>query len=465
MLFLFEGKSMKVSINPTEFASRDYDDFLVVYNLRMKQIIKLENVAYDIWKFIETKIKTTLEEIVIHILSLYECEQFEVEQDVKDFLQDLFDSGFILFDSKYSEKTNIIYEPDFDFKDSDIEVSIIQELKSRNQLYTVTFEMTYACNEKCIHCYANYPSESNKNVKISIEKYKQLIDELYEMKVMHIAFTGGDPFMYKDFVEIFEYARKKQFICDIYTNAQILADNSEIFERIVKAKPRAVYISLYGADAETHEKITTVKGSFDKTVSVVKEFHNRKIPVVLNMMVLTVNHEKIEENILFAKELGVGYRLGLSIIYKNDGSSTPMNYFVSDKEKIKQILKIEKKHLFSNDIPIEQNNSDVADSICAAGSTTLSVSPDGSIYPCISLKIKLGNVFRDSFKKVWESEKRKNLVSSLVWKNTKECKSCKTRTSCPHCVGISELEKSDMFACNTCDKLLSDCLSTVSINQ
>lgn len=452
---------MKVSIDLNDFGSRDYNDFLIVYNLKMKQIIKLENVAYDIWKFIENKIETNFEEIINYILSIYECEKSEIENDIKDFLQDLFDSGFILLDSKYSEKTNIIYEPDFDYKDSDIEVSIIQELKARNQLYTVTFEMTYSCNEKCIHCYANYPNESDKTVKICIEKYKQLIDELYEMNVMHIAFTGGDPFMYKDFVEVFEYARKKQFICDIYTNAQFLADNQDIFDRIVKARPRAMYISLYGANADIHERVTTIKGSFDKTVSVVKAFHKNKIPVVLNMMVLTVNYEKIEETILFAKQLGVGYRLGLSIIYKNDGSSSPMNYFVGTRERINQILKIEKKHLFSNDVPLEKNNSDVTDSICSAGSTALSVSPDGTIYPCISLKVKLGNVFTDSFKTVWESDKRKSLVSSLIWKNTKECSNCKTRKNCPHCVGISQLEKGDMFSCNTCDKLLSECLSEI----
>ena len=174
---------------------------------------------------------------------------------------------------------------------------LIHEMQERDQLYSVTFEMTYACNERCIHCYANYPEDSDTAKVISVSKYKELLDELYEMNCLHVAFTGGDPFMYKGFLEVFLYARTKGFVCDIYTNGQYLADHYDVMECILRQRPRAFYISLYGSKSEVHDGVTAVQGSFEKTVRTINKLKANDIPVVLNIMLLSVNSDDAKATI------------------------------------------------------------------------------------------------------------------------------------------------------------------------
>lgn len=147
----------------------------------------------------------------------------------------------------------------------------------------------------------------------------------------------------------------------------------------------------------------------------------------------------------------------MSLIYTNSGSDSPMNYFVSDKADIKKALRIVNKNMYSFDVALDDIK--VGEYMCSAGVTSLSVAPDGTVYPCISLKNALGNINKDSVKSIWYGNKRKEVMDSLRWENTKECSTCKYQSNCPHCPGISQAETGDCFTCNTCDRTIAECLS------
>ena len=212
---------------------------------------------------------------------------------------------------------------------------------------------------------------------------------------------------------------------------------------------------MYGANAKTHETITTVSGSFDKTVFSIQRIREANIPVVLNVMMLKSNAEKIGEIIAFAKSLDVDYRVGISLIFKNDGSDSPMKHFINDKDTIKKILSYEKERFFSFDQHIGKPKSEF---FCGAAETSFAISPDGTVYPCVSLKISLGNILDDSISDIWCSAKRRELQTQLSWDNANQCRNCIFLEKCPHCIGISLLETGDMFSCNTCDRILAECL-------
>lgn len=451
---------MLIEFDKIDISYRDYEDFVVIYNLRTKEIVRLEDVAADVWRVITEDAQTDIDGIAKRISEIYDCEPSQVYNDMQDFIAELYRDGIVKIDGAYLQGETDGFER-VSKKDSvDYEAKLIREMQERDQLYSVTFEMTYACNERCIHCYANYPEDSDTAKVIPVSKYKELLDELYEMNCLHVAFTGGDPFMYKDFLKVFLYARTKGFVCDIYTNGQYLADHCDVMECILRQRPRAFYISLYGSKSEVHDGVTTVQGSFEKTVRTINKLKANNIPVVLNIMLLSVNSDDAEATIDFAKSLGVEYRIGMSIIYKNDGDSSPMNYFINDKDIIKRVIKIELESMYSIDVPLGELKQ--RDRICGAGCTALSFSPDGDIYPCISLKEKLGNVFNDSIKTVWKSNKRHDLKNALIWRNTVECMRCKSQNECPHCVGISQQESGNMFSCNTCDRLIAECLYEIT---
>lgn len=452
---------MTIELDNIDISFRDYEDFIIIYNLITKEILRLEDVAADIWRVIANG-AATLNEIVDSITKIYDCNSADVETDIQEFIKALYQSNVIRINGQYIQN-----EPQGEEavqNDSlDYEGTIIQEMQRRNQIYSVTFEMTYKCNERCIHCYANYPTGSDTDRVISPGEYKKILDELYDMNCMHIAFTGGDPFVYDGFFDVFSYARKKGFVCDIYTNGQYLADHQDVMNQIISLRPRAFYISLYGSNASVHDSITSVPGSFDKTINTIYLLKKKNISVVLNIMILSNNCRNAREIVELAKSLNVEFRVGMSLIYKNDGDSSPMDYFIRDKEEIKRVLQIVRENFYSMDVPADSIKE--GESICGAGSTALSIAPDGNVYPCISLKVCLGNIFESSISDIWKSKTRINLKDSLKWENAEDCMKCQSKNECPHCIGISNAENGDMFSCNTCDRLIAECLHEISLAQ
>lgn len=450
---------MTISFQPMDICSRSYETFTIIYDLRNKQILQLESVSADIWTFITFKETTTVEDIVNHISTMYDCSIDEIRDDIIGFLQSMYDSGIIQFDGNYApvpiESQNMFES--IATKNDDFEGHIINQLESENQLYSATIEMTYSCNEKCIHCYAHYPSSDLSTNHITYKQYQNFIDELYDMGALHLSFTGGDPFMNKSFIDLLKYSRAKGFVCDIFTNGLWLADHPQELRDVLLLRPRAFYISIYGASSSIHDSVTGIPGSFDKTINVVKKIHADNIPVVFNIMLLAENCDDLEEIIKLANQLGVEYRASMSLIYRNDGSNSPMEHFIGDKEKIKSVLKTIWKNVFSADRQIDSPKD--CEYMCGAGVTSICLSPDGTVYPCVSLKIPLGNIKTDSLADIWSGTARLHTVTSLKWENTTECKSCARKNICPHCAGMSQAETGDMFSCNICDKVISECIA------
>lgn len=443
----------KISYRALDVIFRDLEDIVIIKNIRCNEILILEDVSADIWRFLANNVNVEFTEIVSYISEEYCISQNEIVDDIDGFIMELYDSGVVLIDGKYIDTAFCEVNTQIN-TDNDFEGQIIKIYQDKGLIYSVTIELTYSCNEKCVHCYANYPSESNRK-NLTIAQIKAMLFDLYHMKCMHITFTGGDPFMFADFVELFEFTRNLGFSCDIFTNAVYLSEHNDILQRILDYRPQAFFISLYGADSKTHENITNTPGTFDKTVTSIRKIRKANVPVVLNVMVLNLNADKIEEIVSFAKELNVDYRVGISLIHKNDGSDLPMEYFIDDKTIIKKILLIEKDRFFSLDQHI---GTEKGDFFCGAARTSLAISPDGTVYPCVSLKCALGSIFEDRIADIWCSDKRKNLLSLLTWDNAVKCKDCNYVDNCPHCIGISLLETGDMFSCNTCDRVLAECL-------
>ena len=143
---------------------------------------------------------------------------------------------------------------------------------------SVMFELTYRCSEKCIHCYnigatRNNDEQSGRALlkELQLEDYKRIIDELYEEGLTKVTLSGGDPFSCSFAWEIIDYLYSKDIAFDLYTNGLRLVDNEE---RLAKYYPRIVGISVYSAEAQVHDTITRIKGSWKKqSVSLINYLH------------------------------------------------------------------------------------------------------------------------------------------------------------------------------------------------
>src|SRR6266481_1959080 len=157
----------------------------------------------------------------------------------------------------------------------------------------VTIELTRRCPLTCLHCYNNLPmgDVGAKNHELTLEEHKKLLDELAEMGVVWLLYTGGEIFARKDFFDIYIYAKQKGFLITLFTNG-ILIDE-EVADKLALWRPLGIEITLYGHTEETYEKLTGVPGSFARCRNGVKLLMERNLPLVLKTVPTKINWHEV----------------------------------------------------------------------------------------------------------------------------------------------------------------------------
>src|SRR5712672_3938440 len=85
---------------------------------------------------------------------------------------------------------------------------------------SVHFDLTYRCNERCVHCYLDHEDHG----EMTSSEIKGVLDQLAEAGVFFLTFSGGEVFLRRDFFEILEYARRLQFNVKVKTNAVMIRE-------------------------------------------------------------------------------------------------------------------------------------------------------------------------------------------------------------------------------------------------
>jgi len=166
----------------------------------------------------------------------------------------------------------------------DLEQEMMAWAAAHGFVYAAHWEVTYRCNELCVHCYnpgaAHTPDEKPQRDtnELSTEEAKQMMRQLVDLGVFRLTFSGGEATLRRDFLELLAYARQLGFQVVVYTNGLKLPP--EVLEPMAALYPSAVEISVYSANAAQHDAVTRVPGSFEKTMQSLAFFRERGIPTV-----------------------------------------------------------------------------------------------------------------------------------------------------------------------------------------
>ncbi|RLI70243.1 heme biosynthesis protein [Archaeoglobales archaeon] len=129
---------------------------------------------------------------------------------------------------------------------------------SKNLVPIVVWNITLKCNLKCLHCYA---STAMIMSELKTEDCLDIIDQLAEIKVPVILFSGGEPLLRQDIYEIVEYATSKKINCVLSTNGTLITP--DVAEKIKEAGFVYVGISIDGLEV-IHDRFRGLNGSFKK---------------------------------------------------------------------------------------------------------------------------------------------------------------------------------------------------------
>ncbi len=304
--------------------------------------------------------------------------------------------------------------------------------------FTLQWHLTEKCNLKCTHCYQN--DDIIKNELTLDEKYKvvdDFIDFLNNLNFKvspRITLTGGEPFIYKDLEVLVEYISVQKGIPFAFLTNGTQIDESAL-SLLKKYKPMFVQVSIDG-DKDTHDKIRG-KGSFDKSIDGIKRIKALGIKTSISFTAHKQNYQEIPKVIKIAKNIGV-YRFWSDRLIPEGQGKNMEKYLFTPKETLEyvKILKIEsikaKLSSFSKTIIGTQRALQFFPYIntpysCSAGQTLLTLMPDGTVYPCRRLPIKIGDIKEMSFSEIYKNDFAQQLQN---FNSNEGCEGCSFEKTC-----------------------------------
>lgn len=301
--------------------------------------------------------------------------------------------------------------------------------------------LTYRCNLNCRFCYAGcrcktapppagrgwggghaqpggsqpLPSLSLKGEgarEMTTDQVKRVLDIIRcDAEVPSVSWTGGEPTLRPDLVELTHHAAGIGMRVNLITNGTNL--DSELVSHLKDAGLRSAQVSLEGPTAEVHDGLTQVAGSFERTLEGIRLLRDAELHVHTNTTVNRVNAEQLVGIVALAKEIGLD-RCSMNMVIPC--GSAPNADVTITYTRMAELVDVAKRaaraqgmqFLWYSPTPYCIYNPIAArlgGKSCAACDGLLSVAPNGDVLPCSSLPRSVGNLLKTPFDKVWEGRK------------------------------------------------------------
>jgi radical SAM protein with 4Fe4S-binding SPASM domain len=301
---------------------------------------------------------------------------------------------------------------------------------------SVQLDLTYRCNERCVHCYLDHHDHG----EMTTAEIKDLLDQMAEAGVFYLTVSGGEILMRRDFFEILEYARKRTFCIKLKTNG-ILIRKKEA-DRIKALGVESVQISIYSHIPEIHDAITKLPGSLEDSLEAIRRLRAHGIHVIMANVLMIQNAADYAGVKALAAELGAQFIMDPTITPMMDGDRSILNLNV-DEAALREVFRNET--LVGNVeefcAPPQGPDEDALDMLpCSAGHTACYVSPYGDVYPCVQFPLPSGNVRRMRFVDIWRDSPQLQEVRSITLRDMPSCSQCTHGATCTRCPGLAFLE-------------------------
>lgn len=272
------------------------------------------------------------------------------------------------------------------------------------------------CNQKCLHCYAaGQPTAEVK--ELTTEEWKKAIDKCREACIPQITFTGGEPTMRKDLIELIEYS--KWFITRLNTNGVLLTE--EFCKSLSEASLDTVQITFYSSNEDEHNKLVGAK-NYAKTVQGIKNAIKTNLPLSINTPLCTINKNYVE-TLKFLHDLGVKYVTCSGLILTGNATKEDSKETALSEDELVKILKDAKKFTDEHLMEIsftspgwikEKKLKELGLQIptCGACLSNMAIAPNGDVVPCQSWLGKdasLGNILENKWEDIWNNPKCKKI--------------------------------------------------------
>lgn len=275
-----------------------------------------------------------------------------------------------------------------------------------SELGMLFIEVTDKCNERCIHCYADSSPEQTNF--LSLKEITGTLDQALDYGSPFVQFTGGDPLIHPDIIEIVNYASKLPFKgIEIYTNGLLLSE--KMLAKLTPYKPQLSF-SIYADIAEVHDSITRVPGSWKRTLDAMRRTKAAGLKIRAGIVLM-------EENMACAERMPA---------FLNEQLDMEINQICFDA--VNQVGRGRELTMLEGIVPSHSASSG------PSRKGKLCIASNGDIYPCIFARnFKLGNITEESLQSVFSTMHHREAKAD----DGKRWISCSEQLSCGDCRTIA----------------------------
>jgi radical SAM protein with 4Fe4S-binding SPASM domain len=329
-------------------------------------------------------------------------------------------------------------------------------------IYAV-FDVTNRCNLRCLHCYS-----AEQREELTTTDVYHVLDKLSIAGVKIIDFGGGEPLLRPDIFDILTYSKQLGFYTSISTNGALLDKN--YVNRLKTLGIDHVCISLDGAKPETHDHIRNTKGTYEKTISGIKNCVNVGITTQISTVFMNNNIHELRDIYTLLESLHVdGWYL---YDFAPAGRGKELQQEVLTQEQRKHLFQYLQGIAPSSKIMLKPYpylitlNSACGTKTyfykkygrlteffkgCLSARWVCHISSNGDVHPCHLLPHILGNLTQETFEDIWFNKNNpvlKELRDRRLLKGT--CGKCTYRDVCGGCRAQAFWKTDDYLESDNC---------------
>jgi radical SAM protein with 4Fe4S-binding SPASM domain len=323
-------------------------------------------------------------------------------------------------------------------------LSLLQQLNGRRYPLGGTFELTERCNLSCFHCYINQPAGSKVAAarEMSLAEIRDLLDQLAAAGCLWLLLTGGEPLIRPDFLEIYDYAKRKGFLLTLFTNGTLLTPQT--VDHLAEFPPNSLEITLYGRTQQTYERVTRVPGSHARCMRGIDLALDRGLPLGLKAFLLQGNRHELQAMQRYAEELGVDFRFDGMLFPRLDDAGWDRRGQIPAEDVVDLDMddpgRCAEWRQFWDKFGGTPSRADYVFQ-CGAGHHSFHIDSSGQLSMCLMARQPAYDLLAGNFQDAWD----RHLGALRAAKRTQrvKCETCAFLSLCRQCPGWSQLVHGD----------------------
>lgn len=320
-------------------------------------------------------------------------------------------------------------------------------------------EVTSDCNLSCVHCHVG---TEERGITPPFDDLSKVIKRIAAIKEFGmIAFTGGEPLVRPDLMDLIELTSKAGLYVVIATNGTLI--DRKTAKELKKRGVVGVAVSVDSILPDLHDKIRGRENVFEQAIRGIEACLEEKIVVQINVTAMKENANQIGQIMQWSDGASASIGLIYQLIPLGSGASIKdQTLLVDENRKLIKMIKETQSRIKTIFEPVASpqywpyliasgNNAPLARKLaqwsfhgCSAGWGLLYMKANGDVWPCPFVNISAGNAFQRDIKDIWEKSEVFTLLRDR--ENLKgACGECKFRDICGGCRAKALAYKGDFL--------------------